>query len=174
MDMNRQKSIAGFTIVELMITVSLLAILASLAAPSFTGTLRQNRLAAQANSFVAALNYARSETIIQNDNISVQPISGTTDWGNGWQVVTVDNAGAILSTLKVFNGIENASFILTPAVAGDTTINFTSNGNLELGGALGNTVLTLTSNTCPTGEQAIRTITINPAGHSNVAQVACP
>ena len=59
-------TVAGFTLVELMVTIAVLAILVVLAVPSFTSIINANRLAAQSNEVVAALQLARMEAIKQN------------------------------------------------------------------------------------------------------------
>jgi type IV fimbrial biogenesis protein FimT len=51
---------------ELLVTVAILAILATLATPSFTSLINSNRLTAQANEVVASLQLARTEAIKQN------------------------------------------------------------------------------------------------------------
>lgn len=175
MDMNKRKNMLGFTIVELMIAVALLAILASLAAPSFTGVLRQNRLAAQSNGIIASLNYARSETIVQNNNVVVQPVSGNADWSTGWQVQVTDNAG-VTTPLRFFEGLENASLVIFSSPDASTNaITFGPDGTIRTpNNALGDTVLRLTPDTCPSGAMNVRAITINPAGAAAVTQVACP
>lgn len=53
----------GMTLVELMVTVAVLAILASVAAPSIKEMMENNRLTAINNQIVSALNYTRSEAI---------------------------------------------------------------------------------------------------------------
>ena len=53
----------GFTLLELMVTVTVLGVLLGLAVPSFTAAMRNNRIVSQNNEFIGALNYARSEAI---------------------------------------------------------------------------------------------------------------
>ena len=50
----------GFTLVELLVTLAVAAILLALATPSFADLLRANRLAAANNALVTALNVARA------------------------------------------------------------------------------------------------------------------
>lgn len=51
---------AGFTLIELIITLSVASILLAIAAPSFTGMIKDNRLITQINDFSASLNLGRS------------------------------------------------------------------------------------------------------------------
>jgi type IV fimbrial biogenesis protein FimT len=60
----------GFTIVELMITVCLAAILFGFAIPSFRRMIVNNRLVTQTNDLIGAINYARSEAITQNSSVT--------------------------------------------------------------------------------------------------------
>lgn len=79
------KTSRGFTLVELMITLAVAAVLVMLAAPSFTTFVKNNRLTAQANTFVASLNLARSEAIKRGTRVYITSNSGT-NWEDGWKV----------------------------------------------------------------------------------------
>ena len=85
-------------LMELMFTLTVLGILLGLAVPSFMATTRNNRLIAQNNEFVGALNLARSEALKMSGPVSMcastdeATCSGDTDWSNGW-IVFSDQSG---------------------------------------------------------------------------------
>ena len=89
-------SVAGFTVVELMIAIAVLAILVALAVPNFNDATLSARLNGFANSLVAAAQVARSEAIKRNETIRVcasadgDECDGD-DWEEGWIVVTDDD-----------------------------------------------------------------------------------
>ena len=59
----RRTAQAGFTMMELLIGIAVLAILTTLAVPAFNQFIQNNRLAGQANEVVGALQFARSEAL---------------------------------------------------------------------------------------------------------------
>jgi type IV fimbrial biogenesis protein FimT len=67
----RHRASKGFTLVELMVTIAVLAILLTLGVPSFTAVINNNRLAAGANEFAAALQHARMEAMRRNTRVIV-------------------------------------------------------------------------------------------------------
>ena len=69
----------GFTLVELIVTIAILAIIATLAAPSFLQTLRKNELNRDIRNFIFVLNDARSKAILQKKTPIVE-VGGLTGW----------------------------------------------------------------------------------------------
>jgi len=107
---NQNNKTSGFTLIELMITLSIAAILMSVAAPSFTSMIQNNRMTSQANQFIASLTYARSEAIKRGVNIDVTATSGNTNWQGGW---TISVSGG--DTLKVFAALDGTSTLISDA-----------------------------------------------------------
>lgn len=94
----------GFTLIELIITLALAAIILTFAVPNMRSVIQNNRFATQANDFIADLSYARSEAIRRRTPVSVcktaNPTSATPvcdgNVNNGWQegrVIFVDANG---------------------------------------------------------------------------------
>lgn len=78
---------SGFTLVEMMMVVVVLAIVLALAAPNLWEFVIRNRLDTAANEFVAALSLARSEAIRRGQSVAIRR-KGTTsqNWTEGWEV----------------------------------------------------------------------------------------
>lgn len=92
------RSVAGFTIAELMIVVVIVGILTAVAAPSFTEAIEKQRARSSASDLHAALTRARSEAIKRNADITLAPISST--WTSGWRItdsnsIVIDEHGSI-------------------------------------------------------------------------------
>lgn len=82
----------GFTLIEVMLVVAIVAVLATIAVPSFVSVINNTRMSGEINSVVRALNFARSEATKRGQLVSVCPSSGTScasasDWTSGWQVL---------------------------------------------------------------------------------------
>lgn len=85
----------GFTLVELMVTLAVAAILATIAAPMLTGFLARSQMNAVANDFTGALQLARLEAVSRNTCVAVcrraptgaaQCAGDDGAWNAGWIV----------------------------------------------------------------------------------------
>lgn len=110
----------GFTLVELLVTLSVLAILLAVAVPSFQGTIASNQLTSRTNELVSALNLARSEAIRRGTRVTLcksssgTACSSTGDWEQGWiafvdttrsgTTASVDSGETILSVQQATSG----------------------------------------------------------------------
>jgi type IV fimbrial biogenesis protein FimT len=95
--MNRSQR--GFTLIELMVTILLLAILLGFAVPSFRSLIQNNRLTTHANDFITSMNYARSEAVKRGVQVSVTATDtsdNADEWGSGWTVWIDQDADGVL------------------------------------------------------------------------------
>jgi len=133
--MRRASRPSGFTLVELMVSLAVLAILLALAVPSFQNATLGARLSGYANDLLASTQLARSEAIKRNAPVTLcRSTDGTTcattgSWHVGWIVRLAD--GTVLqrqqplpSEFRITQGTFGA--ITFPAtVAGVTPATFT-------------------------------------------------
>jgi type IV fimbrial biogenesis protein FimT len=78
---------SGFTLVELMVTVALAAMLITVAVPSFVSLVRDNRMIGQINEVSGSLRYARSEAAQRRVDIVLCPtVNNTNCSGSNWEV----------------------------------------------------------------------------------------
>jgi type IV fimbrial biogenesis protein FimT len=89
---SRPSQVRGFTLIELMVTISLLAILTTLVAPSFAKLIASTRLSSATNELYTSLVQAKSDAIRLGSRVTVCPSSngsscitaGTPTWTTGW------------------------------------------------------------------------------------------
>lgn len=89
----RPSRAGGFTLIELMVALAVLAILTTIATPSFVSFLRNSELTSFTNKLVAAINTARSEAMKTGRNAYVIPASDSS-WSKGWRVFIDLNGNA--------------------------------------------------------------------------------
>jgi type IV fimbrial biogenesis protein FimT len=89
----RRTPCGGFTMVELLTAIAVLAVLLALAVPNFNDASLSARLNGFANSLVASAQVARSEAIKRNTNITLcrsangTSCAGSGGWQQGWIVL---------------------------------------------------------------------------------------
>ncbi len=69
---HQAKSAAGFTLIELMVTIAVLAIIVSIAAPNISTQLANQRVKATAATIESALKEAKAESVIRRQNLTVK------------------------------------------------------------------------------------------------------
>lgn len=175
-------SCRGFTLIELIVTISIVAILAALAFPSFGTSMRNSRVTTQTNDLLTAINLARSEAITRTRGISVcaadtsagvPAVCGDeTEWAKGWVVFMDDTAAAAAPA-----AIPAANLLRTWVAAAKTTITtdtnflrFSSRGESVLPAEVNMTIVP--SDAC-TGQQQ-RIINIKPMGRPDSKRADCP
>ncbi|HPY38904.1 MAG TPA: GspH/FimT family pseudopilin [Thiolinea sp.] len=96
----------GMTLVELMVTLGVVAILATVAAPSLQSMIERNQLQALTNNMVSNLYYARSEAAKRGFNVTLCASDATqnacdtsaTSFANGWIIFTDYDSNATLTS----------------------------------------------------------------------------
>lgn len=139
-----KQKIAGFTLIELMITVAILSILASIALPSFRAMIRQSQTLNAAEAVVNGLQKARGEAVARNTNVDF--VLGA---GASW-TVQLSGGGTVIETRSSNEGSASTTFAVLPAAA--TTVTYNSLGGIANGTtALTRVTLTTTDDNKPLG-----------------------
>ena len=111
------KKTAGFTLVELMITLAVVVIVLAIGVPSFIQISRNNNLTVQANELVTALNFARSEAVKRGVQVTIAPTGA--EWETGWRIFTDEDNFGVLDAgeteLKVHDAIKDGYTLRTGA-----------------------------------------------------------
>ena len=182
----------GFTLVELLITIVVLTIILATGVPSLMNFVKNNRMTAQANDLIIAVQVARSEgvkrgsgaTICASTNQSTCNVSNK-DWKDGWIVFSDLNqngapdvgTSACLPTedcmLRTSTGLSGASSMTSTV----DRIRYLPTGmpaptDLPLVGSVRQASFTLKASNCK--QNQARNITVTQQGHTIVSSIACP
>jgi type IV fimbrial biogenesis protein FimT len=159
----------AFTLIELMVTLAILAILLGIAAPSFREAIQNSRTQTITNSLVSALQFARSEAIKRGTGVDIcrQNTDGTacednTTWQSGW-LVKLNGAGG--EVLRVWDATINNDSVTGPA----ETLTYRSDGMLTKAPD-DDFVVAFTSCT----GKPMYTITLTATGRASSAKGTCP
>lgn len=130
----------GFTLVELAVTVAVLAIVATIAVPSFNNLIRGSRLTSSANEMVAMLQTARVAAVSKRTSVSVCPstdgISCAAANGRRWIALSAKE-GVLRDSV-----LNDAIAVTTSAnlAAASNKFTFTPNGFSAVGAATSGTI----------------------------------
>lgn len=113
----------GFTLIELMVTIAIMAILISLAAPSFTTMIANQRVKGAAADLHIALTKARGEALKLNAEVTLAPKTAGR-WEDGWTLTFVHATNGLTT-------IEDHSSITGITVSGPTNAIYQGSGRVK-------------------------------------------
>lgn len=109
---------SGFTLIEMMVTLSVVAVIAALAAPSFGDSFKRSRIKAHAGEIVSTLELAKTESVKRNQVTTTIAVANE---GADWRVTTEwlqpDNSVMARSVSQ-----SSQVTMLSPSVPGATTL----------------------------------------------------
>jgi type IV fimbrial biogenesis protein FimT len=133
------KKQTGMTLIELMVTVIILAIMVGIGVPSMKSLLDRKNLNVVGPIFEKSIKLARSEAIQRTQIIRIIPISGTSDWSQGWSINLVTGPNATDTQLiRTFDALPGNSIFTSDTFDLNTPLDILPNGQASL---LGNFTL---------------------------------
>ena len=165
---------SGFTLTELLVTLSISSILIASAAPVFSQILLNNRAVSLTNNLLTALQISRSEAIKRNQDVTIckssDSLTCSGSWSDGWIIFSdVDHDrrldvlnGDTLIQVQRYEGIEFS--ISWNAFRSDNYIQFSSQGFIHSNNG--------TFKLCPPDNDVhyARAIIINRVGRARVSK----
>lgn len=179
-----RKSLRGFTLVELLITVTVMAVVLAIAAPSFKQQLISSRTSAAAEQFSTALNFARSQAVRTVKRVSVCASSNGTsctgNWSDGFIVfedkATSDTASSIdlgnpVVIYKVWPKLESPGTFTIRRGSNDVSfIRFTALGTLA---ATSSDPVAATLKLTGCSGKSAKNISVSLSGMVSVREIDC-
>lgn len=137
------KKHVGFTLIELMVTLTIAAILLSVAAPSFVTMIKNNRITTTTNDLLADLALARSEAAKRGQSASICISDGTSCTGTNWLAgrIVFSDAGTVGTKdgndqiLRVTEAIGNNTTITSSGFSTTGYIRYNAMGQLGTNGS---------------------------------------
>lgn len=182
---------AGFTLLELMIAITVLGIIVGIGVPSFTDSIRRNRLTSQTNALVSAMAIARSEAVKRGTVVTICPANAAEDdcsendqWAATGLLVYSDINGAV-GRVNTGSGVPAQDDLILqrlPAASAQKVnvvnagVNFVSyrgdgGANIPVGATDVRFVLSTEGCTNPGGARQVQVI---GAGRASSSKVNCP
>ena len=144
----------GFTLIELVISMAVVATLIGVAMPSFTSLIATQKVKTAASNLQSSLLLTRSESLKRNGDATLSP-SVTGQWTTGWSI------SAQSTSVSVSGPVSGVT------IAGPSTVTFQSSGRLPTGSTDG--VFKVSSTNTPD----YRCVSISVSGVPRVMSSGC-
>jgi type IV fimbrial biogenesis protein FimT len=165
---------SGFSLTELIITMSIAAILLAIGIPSFKYVTVSNRISTEVNGLLGDMQFARSEAVKEGLPVTVcsssdgQTCNGGTAWQSGW-IVFLDSNGnhAVDAPEEVVSRVQkrfSSTDTFVPDIGTFEWITFNREGYAQTNTAA---VVTLKLHDITSGTQWTRCLAITPVGMLN-------
>jgi type IV fimbrial biogenesis protein FimT len=172
----RAKWVFGFTLIELMVALGVLAVVMIAAAPSFADFIDKNRLRAAAEGAISLISNARAEAVKNDLDVSIAMTGSGADWCMGANAAVVPTGGNPAAAAASCNCTDSTACLVSgqraaidvgaypEVLVGPLPAALTFDGNLGAIVPLGTRSLTLTS---PTGKYDV-TVEVNALGQAHL------
>jgi len=163
------REFGGFSLIELMVTIAIAAILLAVAVPQLVRQIEQSQFTNTSNELLGAVNFARAEALRRVRPVTIAPITGVS-WNTGWQMfLDVNRNGAIdgAAVLKRGDAITAAQLTGTADF-----ITFDSNGRRWSNAA--DAFVEISSFKAGAAVQLERTVCVGRSGRSAIVKGALP
>lgn len=163
----------GFSLIEMLVVMTILAILLGIGVPNMAQYFASNRLNGASSDLFAMLNLARSEAMRRGQMISMRHngTAGSRDWNSGWSMfVDADGDGVLDAGEEVVRqgAASTGTVTMFSSAAFATAITFDGGGRL-VGGNGGVFVICDGPNLVVNGEARSRALLVNPSGRVRLA-----
>lgn len=156
----------GFTLIEMLVTLAIFAVLLMIAIPSMRPFLQSQSVKNASMDINASVALARSEAIKRNATVDVIA-NNATDWSQGWVVSQTTTTPAATITIRKQAALSNIAIAIAPASA---SFSFDGNGRMTTTGF----TFTITPLNQTGSQPLCLTVTAGATGRVESTKVTCP
>jgi type IV fimbrial biogenesis protein FimT len=165
----------GFTMIELMITLIIVAILLAIAVPSYRYVTNSSRATSEVNGLLGDLQFARSEAIKEGQPVTVCPantagtacLTTSNVWNTGWIVFQDPNSSHTVDSGETILRVQKGFSVTTDSFTSDNNVDyvmFNREGFVIGEQSVTNGYFTITLHTTPTNNQWTRCLQVTALG----------
>ncbi len=177
---------SGFTLIELVVTMAVLAIVVTIAAPSVQGIMQRSRLVSTTNDLVSALMTARSEAVKRGGAVTVcktgnpdaasPSCNAGANWSDGWIVFADDGVRGTVdggdTMLKIQQPESANGPTVTPSASFSNAITYSAAGSAVSNNTVRDVPTSGDFTVCMNGQS--RVVDVALSGRVNTTSGTCP